>query len=613
MNPAASHLVARVLAWQAAFTLFVSGLVAALAPQFLLLHGPLAVRSALAVGAGVLAGGLPTIVIGAIRLRRYRFLLRALAVGSKAVEAHELYQLADEPRRGIVTWFVPSALGIVLGTLLVRPQELDLATAVTLCLVGLVITAAASLPLFVLLRTTIARALMLAPPEVMREVVEDAERLGHIGKRVSRRILTAVTLPVFFTAIGATLIVAAHVRRADERSREETARIVSRAVLEPSTGRSPWLGVEDAVLQARALGFYAYSSRDPSEYRVERGKSGRLVVTTPLDVGSGTMEFSASTVAVLSPTALAISLVATALAAFFGWLLGRALREDLRAATQDVRELGTEAVMGGGRRVVRSARFRVVARLGMAIARLAGRFRVFARAQERSIAARDAAARTRGMFFASVSHDLKSPLNAILGFTEIVRARPVTPGQGESLDLIERRGRELLALIETILDAARVEAGQLALVLDPMDVGVLLEEAVARGRDLGGDREISISVQTAPGIPPLRADRVRLPRAIATFVAYAVRETVGPSMRIVASPEPNGRARIDVEVPSERLQAVELESLLDPSRAPGTTEHRGLSLALRLGRAIVELHGGSIELDRRAGTETFSLHLPTTA
>jgi len=103
-----------------------------------------------------------------------------------------------------------------------------------------------------------------------------------------------------------------------------------------------------------------------------------------------------------------------------------------------------------------------------------------------------------------------------------------------------------------------------------------------------------------------------LPGAIATFVAYAVREAVGPSMRIVASPEPNGRARIDVEVPSERLQAVELESVLDPARAPGTTEHRGLSLALRLGRAIVELHGGSIELDRRAGTETFSLHLPTT-
>jgi signal transduction histidine kinase len=609
VNPAASHLVRRVLGWQAAFTLFVSLLVAALAPRFLLLRSSLALDGAMTLGLGVLGGGVPAVVAGAVRLRRYRFLLRALAVGSRAVESHELYELAHEPRRGIVAWLVPTAVGVAIATLPLRPRALDLATAATLCLVGLVIAAAASLPLFVMLRTTIARALMLAPPEAMRDVVEDADRLGHIEKRVSRRIFTAVTMPVFFTAFGATLIVAAHVRRADERSREETARILSRAVLEPSSGASPWLGVEDAMLQARALGFYAYSSREPSEYRVERGRAGRLVVTTPLDVGSGAMEFNGSTVGVLSPRALALALIGTAIAALCGWALGRALGQDLRTATQDVRELGTEAVMGGGRRV-RSARFRVVARLGMAIARLAGRFRVFARAQERSIEARDAAARTRGMFFASVSHDLKSPLNAILGFTEIVRARPVTPAQAESLDLIERRGRELLALIETILDAARVEACQLALVLDTMEVGTLLDEAVARGRDLGGDRPIQISVQTAPGIAPLRADRVRLPRAVATFVAYAVREAAGPSLRIVATVESPGRARIDVEVSSERLRAGELESVLDPARAPGTTEHRGLSLALRLGRAIIELHGGTVELDRRAGTETFSLHLP---
>src|SRR5262249_56857985 len=103
--------------------------------------------------------------------------------------------------------------------------------------------------------------------------------------------------------------------------------------------------------------------------------------------------------------------------------------------------------------------------LERAIELLAERFRVFARAQERAILAREAGTRTRGLFFASVSHDLKSPLNAILGFAELVRQDTLTPGQAESLEVIDRRGRELLALIETILDAARVEAGQLALVV----------------------------------------------------------------------------------------------------------------------------------------------------
>ena len=96
-----------------------------------------------------------------------------------------------------------------------------------------------------------------------------------------------------------------------------------------------------------------------------------------------------------------------------------------------MRELGTEAVhRAAGAAWCRAARFRVVAELGMAIERLAGRFRVFARAQERAIEAREAAARMRGLFFASVSHDLKSPLNAILGFTELVRTHePSPPGR----------------------------------------------------------------------------------------------------------------------------------------------------------------------------------------
>ena len=130
---------------------------------------------------------------------------------------------------------------------------------------------------------------------------------------------------------------------------------------------------------------------------------------------------------------------------------------------------------------MRAARFRMVARLGQAIEQLAGRFHVFAKAQERSIHARQAAARMRGLFFASVSHDLKSPLNAILGFTELVRRTELSPGQLESLDLIDRRGRELLALIETILDAARVEAGQLSLLLEAAEVTALLEEASIKG------------------------------------------------------------------------------------------------------------------------------------
>jgi signal transduction histidine kinase len=609
---AASGLRLRSVSWLGAFTLLVSALLFELSPRLLLLRGPVADEGALALSFGVLAGGSISMLIGALRLRRYRFLLRALAVGSRAVEAHELYELSDGPRRLLATWLPASALGPLLASTLFRTAAIDPITGARLAILGAAIVAAASLPLFVVLRTTFARAFESAPPEVMREVVEDAERLNLTSERVSRRMLAAVAAPVVCLAFASALVVAAHVRTAEERSREATARIVSRAGLEPGPGLIPYAGMQDALVQARALGFYAYSSSESEEYRVDHGKGGRLTVTTPLDVGSATMEFKSSTVGVLSPAVLLLALLSSAVAGGFGLIAGRALAQDLRVATREVRELGTEAVMTGGTSVVWSARFGMVARLGLAIGTLAARFRVFAQAQERSIEARDAAARMRGLFFASVSHDLKSPLNAILGFTELVRAGGhTTQGQAESLALIERRGRELLALIETILDAARVDAGQLTLVVETADPKALLDEAIAKARDLEGERDVQIVVEIAPGVSSLRVDRVRLARALATFLAYAVRDSEAPSLRVMLGPEPLGIARVDVEVPSENFSVPRFEALLDPTRAPGATEHRGLALALRLGRSIVEAHGGSIEVTLRGGVGRFSIFLPT--
>ena len=88
------------------------------------------------------------------------------------------------------------------------------------------------------------------------------------------------------------------------------------------------------------------------------------------------------------------------------------------------------------------------------------------------------------MFLANMSHEIRTPLNAILGFTEVIRQTDeLSPGQLESLDQIERGGGELLALIETILDAARIEAGQLDLIRDQVSVQDLFDEAIEKCED----------------------------------------------------------------------------------------------------------------------------------
>jgi signal transduction histidine kinase len=606
VNPAAAGLIARVLGWQIAFTVGTILLLAALAPHFLLLNGPVATEGIETLSLGIVVGGGLGLLRSAWRLRRLRFALRALAVGSSAIESQELLEMSDEPKQVLAGWSIPSLLCALVSTTFFSPKLVDLTTGVTLCLLGAVIVSAATLPLFGLLRSAFSAALELAPPEKMRDVVEDAEKRGLIVERVSRRMIAAVTTPVAFLSLGAALIVGAHLRRADERSREETARVLARAALEARPGPVAGAGLEAAIERGRELGFDARIRSYAQGYAVTRGEDGIVTVVTPLDEGSAEVRFLGTTEGVLGLSFLGLALMVTALSGWLGTMLGTALGRDLRAATRDVRDLGTEAVLSGGTRVVRAARFRMVARLGRAIEQLAGRFRIFAKAQERSIEARQAAARMRGLFFASVSHDLKSPLNAILGFTELVRRTELSSGQIESLDMIDQRGRELLALIETILDAARVEAGQLSLVLDAAEVPALLEEAGMKGIDLASSPEVIVMPSWDPHLPLVRVDPIRIPRALATFIAHSLRSMTSGELRVHGSAVTGG-VRIDIELPRPDP---DLETLLKPNPKRAETQHRGLALGLRLARSVVELHGGSVEIGDRGGVPAVSVLLP---
>ena len=614
MSAAATRLMPRVVGVEIGFSVGGAALVGLLSPYFLLLNGPVAAQGAGALALGVATGGVAGSLYAALRLLRYRYLLRALAVGSQAIEPRTLLSLSGEPKSILAGWLTPSAVGIGTFTVGLRPPILDLTTGITLCLLGAVIIAAASLPLFALIRAAFCAALELAPHEVMREVVEDAERAGIIGQRVSRRMLAAITTPVVVLALGAALIVSAHVRRADEREREETARVFARAALDLGSNGASASSVEKAIERGKQLGFYARRSETTTNYVVTRGDDGVASLRAPLDAGSAQVRFSGSTVGFLSIPSVVVTLLALLAAGFLGNRLGTSLALDLRSATRNVRELGTDLVVSGmtsGTRILRAARFQVIAKLGSAIEHLAQRFRVFAKAQERAIEARKAAARMRGLFFASVSHDLKSPLNAILGFTELVRKNePLSAGQAESLNVIEHRGRELLALIETILDAARVEAGQLKLVLDEMDVASLLNEATLKGRELAAEFERPVVIEAAPDVPRLRVDHVRMPRAIATLVAHALRTSEAATVRVAASVQDGYLVRVDVELMSNNFNAVRLESMLDPNRDPGVGEHRGMALGLRLARAVTELHGGKLVVSSRNVGGTLSVLLP---
>jgi signal transduction histidine kinase len=572
-----------------------------LSPNLIVLEWTMT-KSVLSIGSALSIVALASSVLASLlRLRRHRELLRALSAGTQPVRAQEISDLAQLPSALTLQSFVISTIFGLIGILPgVRPEKLDQGRAVSLLILAITIVGAASLILYVVIRAATVRLLEVGPIEPIAMLLESQELHQIPRLRLLQKFLLAVVAPVTLVGVGAVLITHAHLRTLTEQSRKNTALLLARIALDPGQGKGD--ARNDAVAAAAQHGFLARITgpRREGDPTFSREADGELVLSVPLDDKQADVRFSAELDPAVTTEGAAIAIAFGLLAALFGVLIGRALSADLQLATHRVRLLGTESVLRGATQIARPARFRLVAKLGRAIEVLAERFRIFAGAQERALEAQEAAQRMRGLLFASVSHDLKSPLNAILGFAELVGHEELTASQRESLALIANRGRELLALIESILDTARVEAGQLTLMPRPTEVALLATEAVRRARELAGDAQHEVVLEVAEGLPEIPVDFAYAARAFAVVVAHGIRtaaaDPTSRAVRVRATrlAEPDQGVRIDIELGSRNTTPAELEALF-ARRA--TSRGRGLTLGLSLARSIMELHGGVVKVE----------------
>jgi len=537
------------------------------------------------------------------RLRRHRSMFAMSTMQTPPIGAREVRRLVGFPRALALTYFavccIVHAFGLVPP---VRPEKLDPGRAISLFILSITILGASSLIHYVLIRASTVRVLDAGPVEPITTFLESQDFQQVTRRRLLQKFLLAVVAPVTLVGVGAVLITHAHMRTLIEQSHKNTAALLARIALDPGLSQGKNDVTEDAVAAAAQYGFLGRITgpRREGEASFTRETDGELRLSVPLEAGQADVRFTAELDPTITRKGALIALAFGLLAALLGALVGRALSEDLRLATHRVRILGTESVLRGETRIARPVRFRLVANLGRAIEVLAERFRIFAGAQERSLEAQEAAQRMRGLLFASVSHDLKSPLNAILGFTELVGREELTASQRESLGLIENRGRELLGLIESILDTARVEAGQLTLLPRPVDVAQFATEAVRRARELAADAHHEVVVEVAEGLPEIPVDPAYAARAIALVIGHAIRSgAADPAARGVrvratrpAGPEPG--VRIDVELGGRTTTPAEVEALF-ARRA--TSRGKSLTLGLSLARSIIELHGGSVTVE----------------
>jgi len=235
-----------------------------------------------------------------------------------------------------------------------------------------------------------------------------------------------------------------------------------------------------------------------------------------------------------------------------------------------------------------------------------------ARQAERAI---DEARQVRSQFMASMSHELRSPLNSIVGFAQILEDGidgELSDGQRESVVMVRRSAEQLIALLTDTLDLARIEAGKLRLRRQWTPSVEILTEAVRRGREIVEGREVEIEAELQPGLPPVYADPARIVQAVVALVRHAARSMTRSSVRLRARtalgpPGPAQQLRLEFYDAVGALPRAEVERIFEAFReiaAPSGRRVGGLGMALSLSRELVRLHGGEVWADSVPGAGT---------
>lgn len=600
MSSVASRLTLRLLFLPLLFAVASDLVAVVFAPRLLLLEEDV-VRETLPVALGIFAAAaLLGVAVSAAASVRYRRALDALerSAGQGAGPAEEeregiapadLIGIHALPSR-LATWHAVLAVALAALTLAppLRPKANDLALQASLVVLYATIVSAGALPLYVRLRRSVSRVLELSPEVASQRAIRKLEATSRGPMRLQTRFLVAVAGPVAFVAFGASLLVYAHARAVEAEARARTATDVARGTFDVIGGTA---GREAAIRAAEARGYRA-GSLDDEGSASELGAS----VVAALEDGPMLIAFEPARVDSIPLAFIVLPLTGVLIAAILGHYIGSHFSADVSMVTHSVRATGVADVIRGTR-MVRLARFISVGKLMNSIEELGDIFREFASAHAQATQAREATERMRGLFLASMSHDLKAPLNAILGFASLASRAPLSDGQRESLAIIEQRGRELLHLVQTILDAARVEAGVLTIAPESTHVGDVVMSAVLDARDLGAGGRVEVVGEVQPGIPRSTMDALRVVQALSSVILSAMRFTEEDGTVVVRATFRADVLRIDVETSARGLPEGEREKLFEAFKdADKARRHGALGLGLSLARSIVELHGGSIEV-----------------
>jgi signal transduction histidine kinase len=211
--------------------------------------------------------------------------------------------------------------------------------------------------------------------------------------------------------------------------------------------------------------------------------------------------------------------------------------------------------------------------------------------------------RLKSQFLANMSHDLRSPLNSVLGFSELLMTGiegELTADQREMIGTIHRTGKDLLQQIDDILDTAKIEAGRMEMHREPTPPATLISRAIQRAR-IRLDRPIEFDTTFAPGLPPAFVDPYRTAQALENVLLFAAeglqQGTIEINCDVATHSQRKDVREVVIRIVSPRALAplAELEQARRGFfRLPG---HTGLGLGLPIATSILEQQNGALLIE----------------
>jgi PAS domain S-box-containing protein len=222
----------------------------------------------------------------------------------------------------------------------------------------------------------------------------------------------------------------------------------------------------------------------------------------------------------------------------------------------------------------------------------------------------------KSQFLANMSHEFRTPLNAILGYTSMLLqgvSGEVSSQQKRSLSRIDSNARHLLAIINDILDIARIEAGKMPLTLTDFKVSELIDEVAAELEPLIARSTVTVKIDAPSGLPALRSDRQKVKQIVLNLLSNALKFTADGWVRVAVGHE-GETVLVSVEDTGIGIAPEDQERIFEDFRQADnspTREYGGAGLGLAICRRLAAMLGGAITLRSEIDNgSTFTLVLP---